>query len=125
MQNIGISTNKMITYPAIKHSYCGADNINVFVIDTFGYLYKCWDEIGLREIAIDNIKNYENFNFQYKKNYTKWFDNNIFDDKECVDCFYLPICMGGCPFFKLKHKTNHCMYWKYNLEKYLELVIPK
>lgn len=124
-QNKGLIANTMSKYPIPKYNYCGADNINVFVVDVFGNLFKCWDEVGKKELAIDNIKNYEKFNFQYKKNYAKWFITNIFEDKDCIDCFYLPICMGGCPFLKDSNKKNHCVYWKYNLEKYLELVIPK
>ena len=30
----------------VSRCYCGADSNNVFVIDSDGSLYKCWDDIG-------------------------------------------------------------------------------
>ena len=48
------------------------------------------------------------------------------DDPECKECFYFPICNGGCHRVRQtnlhsEEKQSSCTYFKGNLEKLLEL----
>lgn len=48
------------------------------------------------------------------------------DDINCRQCFYLPICGGGCPYRRLENEFegkchDMCENIKDNLEEFLEL----
>ena len=65
----------------------GADRNNVFVIDSDGELYKCWDDIGHLELSVGNIKNGLTLN----KTFVSYMSYCAFDDEDCRDCPVLPI----------------------------------
>lgn len=107
-------------YPTLKSNYCGADNCNAFVIDHEGYMYKCWNDVGVETLAIGNVMDEENvddLNCMNNINYLLW---TPFDYEECKECWLLPICMGGCPW-NGTHKGDkpECEKWKYIIEKAL------
>lgn len=113
-----------IYYPSLKGNYCGADQINSFVIDPEGYMYKCWNEIGYTNYSIGNIKdiskNLKPESYQFS-NTLKYATHSPFDSKECVECKLLPVCMGGCPYFNVNRDTSKpCEKWKYNLEQIIK-----
>ena len=48
-------------------------------------------------------------------NYLLW---TPFDYEECIECWLLPICMGGCPWNGMhKGYKPECEKWKYIIEK--------
>ena len=101
-------------YPLPKDNYCGADQINSFVIQPNGDIFKCWDDISAKPIGNvkDGINNYKGKLFEM----SKWMLTSPFDDKECRKCKYLPICMGGCPYLRKRLGKHVCEKWKYGLK---------
>ena len=51
-----------------------------------------------------------------------WFEWSPFQYDECRECIYLPLCMGGCPYFLYDDDDTlpKCDAWKYNLEFFIK-----
>lgn len=109
-------------YPGVKANYCCADQINAFVVDPNGYMYKCWNNVGLREHAVGNIKEIfdEEIPAEYIMNHAKWLTHTPFDVPECTECSILPMCMGGCPHEYYSTGAFSCEKWKFNLEDVIQ-----
>ncbi|MFG6344034.1 MAG: radical SAM protein [Lachnospiraceae bacterium] len=119
MKENGISLTN--AYPSLVANFCGADMKNSFVVDSAGFLYKCWNDVGVVERAVGSVAPQEaDGNKRY--NNSLYYDYMLYDateDTECRDCKFLPICMGGCPF-KRKGNGNRCVDKKYIMEEYLK-----
>lgn len=111
--------NYLSTYPFPKANFCGADAISAFVIDSDGRLYKCWNDIGVHNRAIGQLKNPAISNpvssFETFKEYLLYDPT---EDIECKDCKMLPICMGGCPSSRIQ-KADRCGYLKNYMDEYI------
>ena len=104
-------------YPKLYGNFCGADNSSSYVVDPDGFLYKCWNDIGLPECAIGNVLDLTNrYNNQLFSNYMLYMPT---DDPQCKKCKLLPICMGGCPHLRVNDRQDQCSEYKYNLESYI------
>ncbi len=110
-----LSTRMM--YPNPKVNYCGADYMNSWVIDDKGYMYKCWNDIGISERRIGNINNSKNYiqSTDLLEKYS-FFDPTV--EKECKNCKMLPICLGGCPHNRLAGRKI-CEYKRFYMKDYL------
>lgn len=100
-------------------SFCDADSLNAFVIDNKGYIYKCWQNIGVESLSINNLVG------NSKKNKSLYFDYMTYDatnDNKCKKCVYLPICMGGCPYNRIKN-LERCTFHKYRIEDMIDDII--
>lgn len=117
--SMGFSMNKMVIYPKVRFNYCCAEYANSFVIDSEGYLYKCWNHVGRTNTSCGNLQEAENQGIN--NNYLKWILRNPVEDKKCKECKYLPICVGGCPdiVFEKKDNSPACDIIKYNLDEVL------
>lgn len=120
----GFGNYNEFPYPEVKLNYCCAELMNSFVIDPDGYLYKCWNEVGNVEASVGNITQ-GNYDITCYKN-GMWLQRNPFENKKCMDCSLLPVCMGGCPHNDMVLKTgNICDLIKYNITdtmlKYYEM----
>lgn len=104
-----------VLYPLPKGCYCQADHYNSFCIDPHGDLYKCLSDIGIASRKISSVYNTNICNYDLFDNYML-FDATT--DEKCSKCKFLPICMGGCPFFRIRN-LNSCDYRKYNFENYI------
>lgn len=107
-----------IYLPSFNPDVCGAVCKDTFVIDPIGDLYKCWNEIGMKEYSCGNI--YSNL---MNENVKKWdtYDHEFYED--CKSCKFLPICMGGCPYHNLKVGEKRCMHIAYNYHDMLRLLL--
>lgn len=90
-----------ILYPKRVSTFCTAISTNSFVIDPEGFLYSCWDYIGIKEKSIGSI--FSKLNINLNKEQCNWLLLNIPD--ECNECKLLPLCQGGCPSKRLS--TNN------------------
>lgn len=82
-------------------------------------LYKCWNDVGVHERSVGNIKDdlaLMNSNVLHQE-YLLWSPLNY---TKCVECEYLPICMSGCPFNGMKLGKPECEKWIYNQIDILE-----
>lgn len=99
-----------------KSVYCNAQLYYSIVIDNQGYMYKCWTDIGYSNRSFGNIKKLSDIN---NTKFSEYFEIDPFSDKECLNCKYLPLCIGGCPYqFKNRNKRQ-CTFIKNNLRKVL------
>ncbi len=74
---------------------CYADTTNSFAIDALGNVYKCIDGIGRQKGEIGKLTKHGNINYNHAE-LDKWKTFDIFENLECLNCKYLPICMGKC-----------------------------
>ena len=96
---------------------CQAQKLNSFGIDEAGYLYKCWNELGMPELAFGTVFDYPRHIIG--KNLAKFVGHDYLGDPECQACKVLPICMGGCAKLRQKNKELPCIAEKYCLEEYV------
>ncbi|OPF52175.1 hypothetical protein BH721_12940 [Clostridium baratii] len=112
LYNAGVKPN----FPISNFIGCGAVCDNTFVIDPDGDLYRCWDDVGVKERNIGNLKKGVKFN----NIFFEWLGLDI--DKKCVDCNKLPICHGGCPYLRIKNHNTECHYKSISFKKSLRLL---
>ena len=98
-------------YPTPKNTFCAAVRQNSFIIRPDGSIGKCFDcnqSIGdvFHGIAHDSTT---------QANLSQWLDFNPLDDDKCKNCSVLPICFGGCPFFRIFRQKKLCFKWKFDL----------
>lgn len=109
-----IDDNNLILYPSPKYIYCTAQLLNSFVVDPEGYLYKCWNEVGVLDKSIGNISN--GFFITNYKN-SRWAKCNPLHNPKCVECKILPLCAGGCPQkASSQNESTICDSLKYNID---------
>ena len=105
-------------YPVLTYGFCIANNPSGFVVAPSGLLFKCWNEISCNEdFSVASVLGKATQEMQ--RNTEKWSNWNPFDNKECVKCKYLPLCMGGCPYIAMRFHRLNCSRYK----KYLEDII--
>lgn len=119
LKNKGVSVDKLSKYPTRVYNYCTADSSCGFVIDNKGDLYKCWNDVGRADYKFGNI----NENTTLTSNMKNLLLYDPTTDEECVDCEFLPICMGGCPSKRMNNLSGKCTEQKYNIQKYLDIVV--
>ncbi len=115
----------------LKNRLCGCSIqvVNSFVIDSKGDIYRCWEEIAIKEKSLGNvITGFKDLNnvIQYHV-----MESSGFEDEICKDCLFLYSCMGGCPKHRrenmqLKKEINPvCLNIKNNPKEYLETYYEK
>lgn len=122
LRDRGFESDDYPMYPGIKGNYCCADYLKAFVVDPEGYLYKCWNDIGQKDRCVGNVKTIEEeLNSTQKSILEKYILWTPFDHRECVECYFLPICMGGCPYNgKFRLGSPECEKWKYSMSDVLK-----
>ena len=99
-----------------------SQNINAFLIDHEGYLYRCFNYVGDQSKSMGNIRNEIDYN---QPAFTSLFNFDPFDDETCRNCSILPVCLGGCPARRSRSGVAHeqvCDTWKHNLKPMLEII---
>ena len=118
----------LIKSPQIQQSVCLATNRNGFVIGPEGEMYKCWCDLGRNDWIIGDITDEKIQNIDLYSRYLVGVDP--FDDPQCLNCFFLPICNGGCPNLRLRKKylgedVEYCINLKNGLPEFLESMYEK
>jgi uncharacterized protein len=107
-------------------TYCGANTLSLFVVDSYANILKCWCNLGRGETNKIGYLN-ENGDLIYTnyKNVLQWMSWDPFDIEQCRKCSVLPICMGGCMYYNVMGETDiieiGCSHRKYNLEEVLKV----
>lgn len=99
-----------------KIIYCNAQMFYSIAIDNKGYMYKCLTDVGYSNRSFGNINNINNLNIV---KFSEYFELDPFNDINCKECKYLPLCLGGCPYYFKNKKERNCTYVKNNLKKIL------
>ncbi|HWQ20822.1 MAG TPA: radical SAM protein [Methanotrichaceae archaeon] len=81
------------TIPSLHPTYCGS-NSGGYIFGPDGYIYTCWDEVGLDEGRIGRYMPDLVWN---EERSSEWLSRSIANIPECLNCSYGLICGGGCP----------------------------
>lgn len=86
MHDIGISVPKFIS-----NGPCMTVSNDTVLVDPEGKLFKCVEMIGIDNLSIGNVNN-----FNYDQKLTSFIGHPLF--KKCIanDCKYVCLCGGGC-----------------------------
>lgn len=90
-------------YPSSSFGECCARHMTSFVIGPRGELYKCWNDIGIVNREVGNVKD---FSLSNKKAVRYLLTNDPLENENCKDCFCFPICNGGCPYNRIYHSDK-------------------
>ena len=91
--------------------FCGKIKPANICISSCGELYKCHRDFGRRERMVGNLKDGEFFNEPHQM-YCSTLDEQ--GKEKCLDCEYLPLCVGGCANYFITGFTNiYCEARKY------------
>lgn len=86
---------------------CSATSENSYVIAPDGYLYKCWNDIGIKDRSVGNV-------FEGVTNNTliaKYMvGSDKYGDTKCISCSLFPICDGGCNRHRLDNAVQAVKY---------------
>jgi uncharacterized protein len=97
------NTNKhMLKHPPMGLRPCTAESSRGLTVMPNGDYYKCWHQIGTNTPAGNIVTGEEN-----AKILSEWIGWNRFDDKECSECKYLPLCNMKCPATTLLSEHYH------------------
>lgn len=111
-------------YPHMTLGGCTMTKRNAYVIGPDGELYKCWDDIGIPELVIGNVRSFTNWNMGLVAE--AMIEGSYLEDKTCENCFFFPVCDGGCPKMRLLNSKDHgerdvCSYFKEHIRTFLEM----
>ena len=120
----GFKVSKQIL--STHSTFCGANTLSLFVIDSYANVLKCWCNLGRAEDnKVGYVKEDGEICFTNHKVLYQWLDWDPFEIEECVKCKVLPICMGGCMYYNIIGETNGieigCSHRRHNLEEILKV----
>lgn len=116
-------------YPQFCVGGCGATIVNSYVVGPEGELYKCWNDLGIKENIVGYLNSDKIENPQLLARYIA--GPTMMDNQECIDCKLFPICEGGCiwerhkNFFQGKNYDYLCHSRKANIDRTFELHYEK
>lgn len=118
--------------PQSLYQKCPALNKDFFIIDGYA-VQKCFQEIGNSKGAVYTIsaKGIKRGKFGFA-----WEQWSLFEERQCIECRYLPICLGGCPYYRiaglLRHTSGNlykriesCTKWRYIPDKIISSLLQK
>lgn len=107
-----VSIWDVLDVPKRVSKACGAQSRHLFSLDPYGNLYKCGLETHDPKLSAGSVGS----DYLSHVNYRRWVENHPFDRSDCLNCKFLPLCMGGCPKFNFKpgffHAGESCVYWQ-------------
>lgn len=92
----------------MKGKTCGALCVNSFIVGPQGEIYKCWNDVSDKSKIVGYINNERIINptlyYRYHES-CAWYN-----DEECKECFFLPICHGKCAWYNIRNIYNKGKY---------------
>lgn len=96
--------------PSFRASYCGAHS-NMYIFDSFGDIYACWEHTGDAKIRIGKIESDGRVDLNVDMN-QMWRGRTVASNPVCSRCRYALYCGGGCAIRALeltgKFNMNFC-----------------
>ncbi|MCX6088889.1 MAG: radical SAM protein [Candidatus Atribacteria bacterium] len=110
-------------YPDPNHFGCMATRRNGYIIGPEGELYNCFHDLGDADMVVGHLLGNQSWNLTLLSRYMVGVSPST--DPECVQCFYRPVCDGGCAQQRLRKKYGHenfdpCVRFKDRLPEVLE-----
>ncbi len=98
-----------------KTCHCPAETVNSYVIDELGSVYKCWNSIGYDKEVLFNIGDEKE---EYEKEMAAlYLGRDPFSEVKCIECPYIPLCVGGCCYERIEKGENVCQVERYLYKK--------
>ena len=93
-------------------------------VDNQGRLYKCFEDIDKPErsfgVAARWNPNDPITSADSPDCLTNYLNTALpFNDPECLECIWLPTCIGGCPHRRLYYEKHSCLPYRNEPEKYV------
>jgi len=115
--------NALEIFPKRKIGSCALNVKNAYVVGPDGELYKCWNDLGVESEVVGSINGLTKWNTSLIAE--GMVDCSFLESEICRNCFYLPICDGGCPKLRMystrdKVERNSCTYFKSYIKELLE-----
>ncbi len=85
--------------PAVEPAVCMIERFDKLVVNWDGGLYKCTGLIGRPEYQVGTLRT-------GLADYRHSHDLGNWKNATCLSCSYLPLCFGGCRYFKLLRKGS-------------------
>lgn len=108
-----------------RFMFCGACSQDSYVIDERCNVYRCWNEIGVEDAIVFNLKEpppSRRVNASALVRYMGW---NPATNDACTACVWLPICGGGCVFESVRMGCRFCYPPALVGEEYLRLYLEE
>lgn len=81
---------------------CTATHISSHIIGPKGEIYKCWNDVSDENKIVGYINRKTLVNQSLFYRYVT--GNNWYNNEECRECFFLPICNGTCAWYQNRNK---------------------
>ena len=80
--------------------------------------------------SLTKVKNHVRFGTDRTLFNRQMYGADPLEDKQCRECPYLPLCLGGCPIQRVQNKfygahNNHCTYYKGHIHEFIAEHIRK
>jgi len=111
-------------FPKRAAGGCTLTSRNAYVVGPEGELYKCWNDVGIPEAVVGHVDRAAGWNMGLIAE--GMVACSYLDSPECKECYYFPVCDGGCHKERMKNlhddlNRDCCSYFKDHLEELLEL----
>lgn len=107
-------------------TFCGANSLNYYVIDSHANLLKCYHDFGQADrLGIGKIGDDGNEIVTNPYNLLKWLGWDPFEITECRDCKVLPLCMGGCSHKIMNSDmdvSRGCLKLRFSMNQIIEVI---
>lgn len=113
---VGLGRND---HPTPRSHYCLADREFSYIFGQDGSIYKCWNHIGDKRYAIGNLLSGPPVVKETTQDVDRFLCDDPTSDPDCRECVALPMCMGGCPSYRLATGHRLCDLDKYGLDDVL------
>ena len=130
LSNSGIDSPQ-VRYPSRHITECAIRNPLSLSFGPDGAVYKCWEHIGNPEFVVGKIDKNGNLSITDKTLLNRqMYGADPLEEKQCRECPYLPLCLGGCPIQRVQNKfygahNNHCTYYKGHIHEFITEHIRK
>lgn len=94
--------NKEIRFPLSRSLPCMYKRDDSFAIDPQSFVYKCIEQLGDHKVEIGNLLGKASL----QKVANSFYQEDPFQDEECINFNVFPICGGGCPIDRLTKKIG-------------------
>ncbi len=96
--------NPLRSAPGALRKDCMMTRRNDFVVGPDGELYKCWDDVGAKDRVVGSIASDKNWNMALLAE--QMMEGSCLEDEECQNCFFFPVCDGGCPKRRMLNRRD-------------------
>ncbi len=97
-----------IEFPHTIETGCCATCLSSYIIGPIGEIYKCWEEVGIDNCVVGNVKDMKYTNIELLSKYMLHGSHIL--DEGCYKCPLLPVCSNDCARSRINNKFNGTTY---------------